>query len=455
MNTMLQDGSKGRCERRMSDNRIRYIKYVMLIINMVAVAFPAFFIYATTQKICAFFTARDFISRVSAIQKKPELTLYVTMALLLCLLISFLIREFICSNKMSVIYLSLAFDFLVSCIIMIILNFNYNGILFWVFANIIYYVQDKVKMVFILLAILIYVCTNHEFLTINYNLYSINEYISYYNANIQQYLIGGYNVLISLNIIIFIVFCIYVIQTQQGIIEKVNSLYSQLSQKNDELENANEELKNFADMKEMMGKTKERNRLAREIHDTLGHTLTGISAGIDACLTMIESNPQITKKQLEVISKVTRDGIGEIRRSVNELRPDALERLSLDFAIRNMIEDMTSITNAKVIFQCDLENLKFDEDEENTIYRVVQESITNSLRHGKASKIWITIYKEDALLHIQIKDNGVGCKEMKKGFGTKHMQERIEMLCGTLTYQSENGFLVDAIIPIRWGEKYD
>ncbi len=438
----------------MSDKRIRSVKYIMLLINIAAVSFPAVFIYVTTEKICDFYIARSFIGRANAIPKRPELHLYVTILLLLCLLISFLLREFFYDEKLTFIYSSLAFDFLISCILMMELSFNYNGILFWVFANIIYYVKDKVKMIFMLLAILIYVCTNHEFLTINYHLYSINDYIKYYDAHMQQYLIGGYNVLISLNIIIFIVFCIYVIQSQQGIIEKVNSLYSQLSQKNEELENANEELKQFADIKEKMGKTKERNRLAREIHDTLGHTLTGISAGIDACITTIDNSPQVTKKQLEVISKVTRDGIGEIRRSVNELRPDALERLSLESAIRNMINDMTSVAQTEVYFQCE-SNLKFDEDEENTIYRIVQESITNALRHGKANKIWVTIRKVDSELHLQIRDNGIGCSDMKMGFGTKHMQERIQMLHGTVTYKSNNGFLVEAVIPIRWGEEYD
>lgn len=439
----------------MGDKGIGYVKYIMLIINIVAVSFPAIFIYITTEKICDFYTARSFIGRTNSIPKKPDWILVTTILLLICLLVSFLLREFVYRERMSFVYSSLAFDFLTSCVLMMVLNFNYNGILFWVFANIIYYVQDKVKMIFMLLAILIYVCTDHEFLTINYHLYSINDYISYYNANTQQYLIGGFNVLESLNIIVFILFCIYVIQKQQGIIEKVNYLYSQLSQKNEELENANEELKQLADIKEKMGKTKERNRLAREIHDTLGHTLTGISAGIDACLTMIDSNPQVTKKQLEVIAKVTRDGIGEIRRSVSELRPDALDRLSLESAIRKMIENMTSVTQAEVFFQCDSENLKFDEDEENTIYRVIQESITNALRHGKASKIWVTIRKENSALHLQIQDNGIGCTDMKKGFGTKHMQERIQMLHGTVSYKSENGFLVDAVIPIRWGEEYD
>ena len=439
----------------MRDKRILYIKYLMLINNILAIVAPVVLIYITTVKICNYYIARDFIGRVNALPKNPTVILIATCFLLACLIISFFLREFVYMDRYQFIYGSLFFDFITCFVLMFVLNFNYNGILFWVFANIIYYVHDKVKMVFMLLAIVIYVGTDFEFLSINYSLYSIFDYMNYYNANTQQYLLGAYNMLVSLNIIIFILFCIYVIQEQQGIIEKVNSLYAQLSQKNSELENANEELKQFADMKEKMGETKERNRLAREIHDTLGHTLTGISAGIDACLTMIESNPQVTKKQLEVISKVTRDGIGEVRRSVTELRPDALERLSLESAIRNMIEDMTLVTKAEVYFTCEAENLKFDEDEENTIYRIVQESITNAVRHGKASKIWVTINREDYELHLRIQDNGEGCTDMKKGFGTKHMIERIQMLHGTVNFKGDNGFLVDAVIPIRWGEEYD
>lgn len=78
--------------------------------------------------------------------------------------------------------------------------------------------------------------------------------------------------MISLNIIIFIVYCVYVINVQRGTIEEVNQLYH-------ELQTANEQLKEYADMSERMAQTRERNRLAREIHDTLGHTLTGITAG--------------------------------------------------------------------------------------------------------------------------------------------------------------------------------
>ena len=208
-------------------------------------------------------------------------------------------------------------------------------------------------------------------------------------------------------------------------------------------------------MTEKMTQTKERNRLAREIHDTLGHTLTGIATGLDACLALIDISPEQTKKQLQLLSEVSREGIRDVRRSVNELRPDALERLSLDAAIRKMITDMSQASDVKIYFSTEEKHLKFDEDEENAIYRVIQESITNAVRHGKAGKIWITLRRQYNEITLSIRDDGIGAKEIKSGFGTKHIRERIEMLHGTVEFDGSDGFTVTAQIPIRWGENYD
>ena len=142
-------------------------------------------------------------------------------------------------------------------------------------------------------------------------------------------------------------------------------------------------------------------------------------------------------------------------RSVNELRPDALERFSLQYAIQKMITDMTSVSERKVYFTSEVANLKFDEDEEMAIYRVIQESMTNAIRHGKADKVWITIKKDNSDVVLQIRDNGVGCKEIKNGFGTRHIKERIGMLGGKVIFDGSKGFTVEARIPIRWGETYD
>ena len=81
---------------------------------------------------------------------------------------------------------------------------------------------------------------------------------------------------------------------------------------------------------------------------------------------------------------------------------------------------------------------------------MVHEGITNAIRHGHASRIFINFKKVDIWLVIRIRDNGIGCKDIHKGFGLTHMKERVDMLHGTVTYSSNNGFQVVAKLPIRW-----
>lgn len=440
----------------MQNKKFIYLKILMISINLIAVLFVTIFIYVTTQKICDNFIAREFIGKVMAFPWKPFRNIVILIGLFCIIIGSFVIREFIYPNSSKVMYLSLLVDFFISISIIYILNFNYNGILFLVIANIVTYAKGtKGRYLLMLLSAASILIADYELIAINFRLYSINDYISYYDSATQQYLLGFYNTVVSVNIISFIIYCIYVIQNQRGTIDEVKTLYVKLSKANEDLQVANEQLKEYSLITEKMGETKERNRLAREIHDTLGHTLTGISAGIDACLATVDKSPQDTKKQLEIISDVTREGIKEVRRSVNKLRPDALERLNLESAINKMISEIQAMANTNVLFESDVTNLKFDADEEDAIYRVIQESLTNSIRHGKATQIWVQIRRAEDKIILTIKDNGVGCNEMEKGFGTSHIIERIEMLNGTVEFEGTNGFTVTARIPIRWGEVYD
>ena len=359
-------------------------------------------------------------------------------------------------NQTGKIYLLLVLEFVISAVIVGVMNFNYNGLFFLVFTGVMYHAKgDKGKYLVICLALISFLLTDSKLLSINFELYSINDYFNFYDASLQQYLLGGYNLLNSLNIILFIIYCILMIQQQRGTIDEVNLLYEEIRKTNQDLENANHQLKEYAKITERMGETKERNRLAREIHDTLGHTLTGISVGIDACIAMVELAPAEAKAHLERISEVARNGLLEIRRSVNELKPDALERLGLESSITKMITDMKSVTDMQIFFDCRIRPLKFDEDEESAIYRVIQESLTNAMRHGKASRVRIVMERQEDTAVLTINDNGIGCGEIKNGFGTKHIMERIGMLNGTVEFKSENGFSVIARIPIRWGEEYD
>jgi len=440
----------------MQKKQITYIEYTMLFFNIFAVLGITGFIYITTCRICNSYTAGEFLEGVKAIPWNPK-GLFITVILLLSILaLTFYARRTWLEKYSNYQYVSLVIDLILSLSIVYLLGFNYNGILLWVFANVISTIKDiKGKYVFVAISIISYIGTDHGLAAVNQDIYSIDNYIFYYDALTQKYLVGIYTVIQSLSIILFLIYCVYIILAQMGTITQIEELYKKLTVTNEELENANTKLQKYADIKEKMGETKERNRLAREIHDTLGHTLTGISAGIDACITTIEHNPKSTKNQLEVISHLTREGIQEVRRSVNELRPDALERLSLEHAIHKMISGYKATTNVDIHFTCSEKNLKFDEDEENAIYRVIQESVTNSVRHGNAKKIDITIDRRFSDLHISIKDDGVGVKDMKPGFGTRYIMERVKNLNGTVEFDGRGGFRTDVVIPIRWGENYD
>lgn len=441
---------------KVNSRQLTMAKGAMLLINIVAVMFVAILISQTSVHICRHFIARDFLDSVNAIPANPTALVWKCFFLLICLTISFFTREFVAKENNRILFSTFICDMVIGISIVYILNFNYNGIILLVFSGVVTYTKDeKRKFVLMFVAIASFLVADYELISINYDLFSVNSYMNYYDSTVQQYLLGFYNVLISLNIITFIIYCICVIQSQRGTIHEVNVLYEKLSAANQDLQKANSQLQDYALITEKMGETKERNRLAREIHDTLGHLLTGISAGIDACIATVLQSPETTKKQLEVISDVAREGIKDVRRSVNELRPDSLERLSLEYAVRKMIKDINSLTKTKVTFVSSIERLKYDEDEENAIYRVIQESITNAIRHGNASQIVVSMSQEGPDLVVIIKDNGIGCTDMKKGFGTKHMQERIQMLDGTITYDGSDGFKVEARIPIRWGEEYD
>jgi signal transduction histidine kinase len=260
------------------------------------------------------------------------------------------------------------------------------------------------------------------------------------------------SILTSINIIVFILYMIVLIQLQMRENERVITLNKKLNIANEQLEIMNIQLKEYAVEIEKMTETRERNRLAREIHDTLGHALTGISVGIDACLTTIDISIEATKKQLNVIANVARQAIKDVRRSVSKLRPDALESSSLEEALNNMIADIGKVTKTNIYFNVKIKALKFDSDEEDTIYRIIQEGITNAIRHGEAAEIYITISRKDKHLNIEIRDNGKGCSDIKKGFGLRHIKERVALLNGTVEYDGIDGFLLVVNIPIRWGE---
>ena len=254
--------------------RIWMLQGAMLALNCAAVFAICFFVYCTTQRICAQYNARTFLDNVVTIPADPKADLLFCMVLMGILAATFVARILWLEHHQGPwTAVTLALDVVVCALLIYRLDFNYNGLVLLVFANVVANVRDgKVKLLVTALAICGYLLADYNLLSIYLPLYQVSDYIQYYTADAQQYLLGIYNVLNSLNIVLFVAYCICVIDWQRGTIEKVNQLY-------EELQSANQQLLQYADMSERMAQTRERNRLAREIHDTLGHTLTGIAQG--------------------------------------------------------------------------------------------------------------------------------------------------------------------------------
>lgn len=440
-----------------SNRNLNYISLFMIFINFTIIVFISGIMTITLYKISLGFMARDFLDQITVIPWKPQnITIVAIGAYIILITLIMLKKKYIASLKKWHIAALLLCEIFLSVVIMTALNMSYNGIVLFIIADLVTNTKDKSnKIIFLVLMIIIYILSVYDFISLKIKMVPFESFLFYYNANMRSYLMELKSILSTINVIVFIVYMIVLIQDQMRENEKITSLNKKLNLANEKLEVMNVQLKDYAVKIESMAETRERNRLAREIHDTLGHALTGISVGIDACLTTIDISTEATKKQLNVIADVARQAIKDVRRSVKKLRPDALESSGLEDALNNMISQISNVTKTEIFFNANIKSLKFGHDEEDTIYRIVQEGITNAIRHGQATEVYINMVRRDKQLNITIRDNGRGCANITKGFGLKHIEERVKLLNGTLEYDGSDGFFITVNIPIRWGDGSD
>ena len=119
-----------------------------------------------------------------------------------------------------------------------------------------------------------------------------------------------------------------------------------------------------------------------------------------------------------------------------------------------MIEEFQSVSHLNVDLYYEWENVDFENTKEDIIFRIIQETMTNALRHGHASHIEIHLFDEDEKYMIIMQDNGSGCKEIHYGYGLKQMHERVAILNGTIHFYSEEGFRTVVEIPKIGGKKF-
>ncbi len=427
-----------------SDSGFRLrVSYALLCgICFLQLLFLAVFIFFTTDLIQQRFEAADFLRQAEVIPLPATLILGGTLLLYPMLLGVMQLRGHVREKPWS----ALAFLLLESVICMALLrltSFAGNQIFLLVAANMLTLTRDrKNRGIGLIILVILFLFTNDHVVSAFVPITSFERYLYPYTAQSASLFQGTASALSTSVLILFLVYILFLIQDQM--LES-----AQMRRINDELRTLNHQLEEMADVREKMGETRERNRLAREIHDTLGHTLTGLSTGIDAVKTLLQRDPDMAIKQLDILSATAREGLKDVRRSVRKLRPDALENHTLKGALETMIEEFMRSSGVKVSYVCHLDSLDFQPDEEDTIYRIVQECMTNSVRHGHASRIYISFGKDQDSLILIIEDDGKGCVDIQEGFGLHHMKERIALLNGNVRFYGRDGFEVLVELPLR------
>jgi signal transduction histidine kinase len=221
-----------------------------------------------------------------------------------------------------------------------------------------------------------------------------------------------------------------------------------------EVEAAHAQLRAYADQVEELTVTRERNHIAREIHDTLGHYLTLLTVQLETALKLEERQDSGLHAELVEARRVAAECLSEVRRSVAALRPvdptgssfrDALARLVAEFQM--------AAPEADVALDIEGEPQSLAPERRVALYRCAQEALTNIRKHASATKVLVRLRVEECAAELTVLDNGVGANSAadghSAGFGLLGIRERIELLGGTAHAGPEpgRGWRVEARVP--------
>ncbi len=224
--------------------------------------------------------------------------------------------------------------------------------------------------------------------------------------------------------------------------QKINGMYAIIRQQNQMLEQYSKQI-------EKLTLAEERNRLSRDLHDTVGHTFTTTIMGMDAVYYLIDLNPEEAKKSLRELLHVTRSGLDEVRRHIHQIAPEK-DGLPLSASLGQIGSEFALHTGTVVDFAAEGAEFPVPEQIRWTLIRCLQESLTNAKRHGEATRVTVRLKFEPNALILNITDNGKGNDHLVKGFGLQGMTERLANLNGSLEIQSDvqRGTTVACQVPV-------
>lgn len=251
----------------------------------------------------------------------------------------------------------------------------------------------------------------------------------------------------------FVLIFSLVILRQQQLREQAEALAAAVSHANQELEQAHADLRARSSQAEELTVSRERNRMAREIHDTLGHYLTILAVQLETALKLEEYNDPRLKATLRDARRVAAECLAEVRRSVAALRPGDIAATSLAGALRRLVNESETLSpDTEITLDIGEPEPDLEPELRAALYRCAQEALTNVRKHAQATKVLVRLRVDSAgsdvgqtgrTVELTVLDNGRGARGEAttdaQGFGLLGMRERIALLGGTATAGPEPG----------------
>jgi signal transduction histidine kinase len=216
------------------------------------------------------------------------------------------------------------------------------------------------------------------------------------------------------------------------------------------LEAAHHQLAEYVLQAEELAAMQERNRLAREIHDNLGHYLTIVNVQIEAAKVILASDLERALDSLNKAQELTKKGLASVREAVSALRTSPLEDRPLQEAISALVEEM-QVAGIAAKFELTGEPRCVDEKVALALYRAVQEGLTNVRKHAHASHVDIALdYSKIDKIRLSMRDDGVGAPDTSGGFGLIGIRERVHLLGGEFKIETQvgKGFCFEVTVPV-------
>lgn len=246
--------------------------------------------------------------------------------------------------------------------------------------------------------------------------------------------------------IVFVIVFVTLTQKAEMAQKEAESLAGQLAE-------ANDRLSAYAVQAEELATTQERNRLAREIHDNLGHFLTVANVQIKAAQAVMDKDPARAQVALDRAAQLTQDGLAAVRQSVAALRESPVGAVPLPEAVAALAAE-TQAAGIVVELAVAGRPRPLDARAELTLYRAAQEGLTNVRKHARASRVDLRLdYRDPAAVALSLRDNGLGGDPAAEptGFGLLGLNERARQLGGQLTIDTApgTGFALTLTLPTR------